>query len=191
MLGTSKHSLHFWKQIPVAIHAKFGVEIDLNELSLSFESKMHKSLVDSALSEEKYSKYSPNEDATEEELTVDTKIWLFRRLGTLLGLEFSRVAKKELLNKDSSIFNCEEPLDPTDLIEIHETLKVTNTGAHAQGFVLKTKAKSDAITKNPRNSRHLNKLAIEKFEKALELNTTNKLTLRNLAETLHCIGKNN
>ena len=61
------------------------------------------------------------------------------------------------------------------------SVKHSSLSAHASGFALKTKAQN---VKNKKNFVHLTRLSIEKFEKALQINTTNVVTLRNLAEAV-------
>jgi hypothetical protein len=68
----------------------------------------------------------------------------------------------------------------TDLRSDMEVIvKHSSLSAHAAGFALKTKAMA---TRNPKHFAHLTRLSIAKFERALQVNTNNVVTLRNMAE---------
>ena len=58
-------------------------------------------------------------------------------------------------------------------------VKHSSLSAHAAGFALKTKAMA---TRNPKYFDYLTRLSIGKFERALQVNTNNVVTLRNMAE---------
>jgi hypothetical protein len=60
-------------------------------------------------------------------------------------------------------------------------IKYSSLPAHAAGFALKMKA---ITSKNRKTYLHLTKLSIDKFEKALQINTNNVVTLRNMAESV-------
>lgn len=124
---------------------------------------------------------------------MDGKYLLFHRIKTMTGLKFSSQVLKELRENP----NCwaprgEKPFDESDLEEVGLRVKHMNIINHAQGYIFKTKA-DEKFSRDPLASTRLFKMAIQKFEEALDCDPHNPETLCNLAETivrlLECEGR--
>jgi len=101
----------------------------------------------------------------------------------MMGMRFSSVAKmqSDWVSDPSFFFQQQEPFYYAALEEIGERLKYVNVIAHAQGYVFKIKAR---LEETEASQKHFLKLALHKFEEALQYNPNNKVTLRNCAGVL-------
>ncbi|KAL6056200.1 Clu domain-containing protein [Balamuthia mandrillaris] len=115
----------------------------------------------------------------------DGRCLLFSRVVRKVGLEFSKTVQSLFTN--SQVFNYTYPLEETDLKRIVEKVKTTSMVHFAQGWVLSAKAAT--ITNDKDECRHLNKLAVDHFTKALRCGAAdNPTTLCNLADALLVSG---
>eukprot|EP01116_Phalansterium_solitarium_P021277 TRINITY_DN6548_c0_g1_i1.p1 TRINITY_DN6548_c0_g1~~TRINITY_DN6548_c0_g1_i1.p1 ORF type:complete len:1106 (+),score=432.25 TRINITY_DN6548_c0_g1_i1:73-3390(+) len=108
----------------------------------------------------------------------DARCVLFRKISIVCGLKFSEASRRAF--QDPGVFKFQKPLDISDLERIGDSIKMMNIAQHSEGFVLNLKASK----REGEESRRLHRLAVDKFKGALESNPNNKVTLRNLADTL-------
>jgi len=112
-------------------------------------------------------------------LCKDNLCLLFRLVQQMTSLCFSENALKEF-STDPSVFKFKKPFHPTELEEIGVHTRHINIVALAQGYILKHTARSKS---NSAHSSRLCKLALEKFQQALEDNPNDKRVLCELADT--------
>ena len=109
----------------------------------------------------------------------DARCLLLVRVSGMLGLHFSSDAWALLAHSAAAYDRKMSPVTSTDLQELRETVKEMNVASHSAGFVLKTKA---LLAAAGGEQRRLLELAVEQFNRALEGNPDNKVTLRNLGD---------
>eukprot|EP01119_Soliformovum_irregulare_P020844 TRINITY_DN6817_c0_g1_i2.p1 TRINITY_DN6817_c0_g1~~TRINITY_DN6817_c0_g1_i2.p1 ORF type:complete len:1128 (-),score=345.63 TRINITY_DN6817_c0_g1_i2:76-3459(-) len=113
----------------------------------------------------------------------DGRCLLFRTVAQAAGLVFSQVATTAF-SENPKVFDFQNPFDETDLECLTVRVKQMNIAQYSEGFVLRLKASK----RTGEESIRLNKLAIEKFQAALEANPGNRVTLRNLADSCVDLG---
>ena len=112
---------------------------------------------------------------------------LFVLVQEMAALRFPRSALKEF-SSDPGIYKYKSPFHNTELTEIGVTIRHLNIVALAQGYVLKVGARSHSSV-SVENTTRLCKLAIVKFQQALEDNPGDKRALNELADTSSILGK--
>lgn len=115
---------------------------------------------------------------------IDGKCLLFKKITEQCGFSFSPTTK-EAFEENEAVYDFQRPLDETDLEALDVRVKSMNIVQYSEGFILKLKASK----RTGNESERLYKLAIAKFKAATESDSSNKVTLRNLADCLTQIGE--
>eukprot|EP01103_Thecamoeba_quadrilineata_P002468 TRINITY_DN12422_c0_g1_i1.p1 TRINITY_DN12422_c0_g1~~TRINITY_DN12422_c0_g1_i1.p1 ORF type:complete len:1100 (+),score=240.39 TRINITY_DN12422_c0_g1_i1:58-3357(+) len=108
---------------------------------------------------------------------LPARLLLLQRLQRSLGLRFSSVSPSSLF------LSLPDPFDSLDLEEPGERIKHMHLVSDAEGYVMMMKALQVRATQ-ANYATELLKLAVKKFEEALDSSATNKIAMRHCAMTL-------
>ena len=167
LFGDSSESVDFWRnEITQQIRAKFGTH---------------------ALSDEDLAHGPGSVDGLHGLFSTTKrplKCMLFRRLSEMTGLQFSSTAL-ETFSNSAEAFDGPAPFDISHVETLLPTVKHVTLLEHSQAAVIKYKA--DLLRYKPaRIGEYLRlaKLAVDRFERALACNPSNKYSLRSCADLL-------
>eukprot|EP01117_Protostelium_nocturnum_P012592 TRINITY_DN4634_c0_g2_i2.p1 TRINITY_DN4634_c0_g2~~TRINITY_DN4634_c0_g2_i2.p1 ORF type:complete len:1322 (+),score=514.36 TRINITY_DN4634_c0_g2_i2:78-4043(+) len=167
LFGDVTMSKDYWaKDLKELIIKKFPVGLSPQELDPNYNFK------------EKFAESIPD-------VLPDGRSLLFTKISEHCGFSFSTTTKMAFESR--SVYQFQRPLDETDLEDLEVRVKSMNIVQHSEGFILKLKASKRTGDESTR----LFELAIQKFKAAIESDSNNKVTLRNLADCLTKFGDNN